>query len=183
MKNRYSNLIKVFKKEKRTGLFSIVKEGEYVYISTEHIAARVDEAEYNDYIKPAFPEADIEKGYCLNKNKEYTHNFSAKKNFDYALEKKDKLGEYATISSLCINSAIDGDRIIRVLTSIDHIVFINQDYLNTVNLATCEITLFGAKAPVLFQDVFMDVLICPIYRGINNKADLNDWLAETLKIA
>jgi hypothetical protein len=184
MKNRYSNLIKVLNKEKRTGLFSIVKEGEYVYITTEVIAARVDEAEYNDYIKPAFPEANIEKGYYLLKNKDRGRSFSAKSYFEYADKNKDTAGEYATISSLCINSAIDGDTIIRVLTTNDHIAMINQDYLNTVNLATCEITYFDKKAPVLFTDVFIDVLICPINRGVYTKEDLNEWIANSvLRIA
>ena len=183
MKNRYSNLIKVLKKEKRAGHFSIVKEGENVYITTDHIAARVDEAEYNDYIRPAFPEADIEKGYFLFKDKKNGHSFSAKRNFEYAIENKNRSGEYATVSALCINSAIDGDKIIRVITTGDHIALINQDYLKTVNLACCEITYFDSKAPVLFSDVFIDVIICPIYRGISKKTELNDWIAETLRIA
>ena len=183
MKKRYSNLIKEMKRAKKTMRFSVIKDGEYVLISTDHFAVRIQEAEYNDYIKPAFPEIDTAKGCNLFKNKENGRSYSAKSYFEYALKEKDH-GEHAEISPLCINSAIDGDTIIRVLTTEKHIAMINPDYLNMVNKATAEITYFKEKAPLLITEVFMDVLICPIYRGIHNKEDFNDWLANNvLRIA
>lgn len=183
MKNRYSNLIKELKRAKKTARFSVVRDGERVMITTDVFAVRIEESEYNDYIKPAFPDIDIEKGCYLMKDKENGRSFSAKSDFEYAYREKDR-GEYATLSPLCINSAVDGDTIIRVLTTDKHVAMINQNFLNMIDKATGEIIYFGKQAPILFTDIFMDVLICPIWRGIHKKEDFNEWLTNNvLRIA